>query len=348
VTADDPEAALRRAEQLLDTHRPQEALRALATTLSQDPDNVNALCLAARAELAAGQPERARDLAVQAVAAAPHSEWPLRLLALSYERTKQPQEAYEAARAAVAAAPYLWQTHHTLAHVACKMFGMSSVAYAAARQAIELAPLEADPHAMLGRAALESGDQATAERALREALRLDPDHAVARNDLGRLQLLRKDHFGAAGHFADAAASDVRIGVAEHNIDIALIAAVERLFFWVWIVMFTAGRLALTLRGSDAIAFGVVTLVALIGLSVWLLRGLGPALRGRVGSYLRLLPYRDRLLSVSVAMLMLSMAALALMCVLPLEWRLPPAIVGVVALIGCRILLAVRARRLRSK
>jgi hypothetical protein len=114
------------------------------------------------------------------------------------------------------------------------------------------------------------------------------------------------------------------------------------------VMFTAGRLALTLQGSDAIAFGVVTLAALIGLSVWLLRGLVPALRGRVGSYLCLLPHRDRLLSASVGVLVLSMVALALMCVLPLGWRLPPAIVGVVALIACRVLLVVRSRRLRSK
>jgi Flp pilus assembly protein TadD len=249
MNADDPEAALRRAEQLLDTHRPQEALRALAVTLSQDPENVSALCLAARAELGAGEPERARELAARAVAAAPHAEWPLRLLALSHERAGQPQEAYTAAWAAVQAAPYLWQTHHTLAHICCNMFGMNSVAYTAALKAIELAPLEADPHAMLGRAALENRDQATAERALREALRLAPDHASARNDLGRLSLLRKDHFGAAGHFADAAASDVRIGVAEHNIDVALTAAVQRLFFWVAIVAFILGRLTVNLHGG---------------------------------------------------------------------------------------------------
>ena len=108
-----------------------------------------------------------------------------------------------------------------LAHVTSDLPSMKSVAWEAARRAIELAPHEAETHAVMGRVAVEDGDQTAAEKALREALRLDPNHAGARNDLGRLQMVRKDHFGAASHFAHAAASDVRMDVARQNIDAAL-------------------------------------------------------------------------------------------------------------------------------
>ncbi|CAN5278968.1 hypothetical protein BH09ACT8_BH09ACT8_60460 [soil metagenome] len=344
MSPDSSAAALLRAEQLLAINRPQEALHTLATTLAHEPDNVGALCLAARAELGLNEPALARDLAARAAAAAPAAEWPLRLLALSLVQLKQPQDAYDAARRAVTNAPSVWQTHHALAHVCSAMFGMTSVGYTAARNAIELAPLEPDPHAILGRVALEARDQNTAEQALREALRLDPDHAMARNDLGRLQLLRKDHFGAADHFAQAAASDVRMEVAAHNIDVALTSVVARLFFWVWILLITLGRIALQLKGIGAVVAGLATLTVLIGLAVWQLRGLVPALRGRLGPYLRLLPHRDRLMTASIGLLVLGMVALAVMCVLPPDWRWPPAITGGAALIGSRVVLAIRTRK----
>jgi tetratricopeptide (TPR) repeat protein len=162
---------------------------------------VTALCLASRAELDLNEPGRAHELAARAAAADPHAEHPSRLPALSLKEMGRSVEACEAAKAAVANAPNLWQTHYVLAHVSAGVPGMSSVAREAARRAVELAPLEAETHAVMGQVAVEEGDQTAAEEALREALRLNPDLAMARNDLGRLQLLRRDHFGAAGHFA---------------------------------------------------------------------------------------------------------------------------------------------------
>lgn len=338
MNPDDSAGAVRRAEHLMEIQRPQEALRALSTTLAQEPDNVDALCLAAQAEIALDDPELARDLASRAAAAAPSAEWPMRLLALSLLQTNRPHEAYQAARGAVAKAPHLWQTHHMMAQACAGTFGMKSVAYAAAGKAIELAPLEPDPHALLGHIALENGDQSTAERALREALRLDPNHPAARNELGRLQLLRNDHFGAAEHFAQAAASDVRLDVAVHNIDLALTAAVSRMFLWVWVVLFAVGRFALLLNGIAAVWAGISTLVLLIGLVGWQLRLVLPALRGRLGPYLRLLPHRDRVMTASIGVLALGMVALAVMCVLPPGTRWPAAIVGGLALIISRLLL----------
>jgi len=48
----------------------------------------------------------------------------------------------------------------------------------------------------------------------------------------------------------------------------------------------------------------------------------------------------------VGLLVLGMGALALMCVVPPGWRLPPVLVGLAALIGCRVLIAIRSRKLR--
>ena len=342
-----PDGALTRAEHLLEVHRPQEALRALAGALAQDPENVTALCLAARAELDLNEPGRAHELAARAAAAQPHAEYPLRLLALSLNEMGRSVGACEAAQAAVANAPNLWQTQYTLAHVSSGAPGMSSVAWEAARRAIELAPLEAETHAVMGRVAVEDGDQTAAEEALREALRLNPDHAGARNDLGRLQVLRKDHFGAASHFAHAAASDVRTDVAQHNIDAALAMAVGRVVFWVSIAVCVLGRFAVKEESDGAVGFGYALLAVLVGLVIWQIILIVPAARGRLGPYLRLLPHRDRMMSATVGLLVFGMIVLMVMCVVPPDSRFWPLMVGVAGLWGSRILLEVRARKLQK-
>ena len=341
------DGALTRAEHLLEIHRPQEALSALAAALAQDPENVSALCLAARAELDLGKPSRARELAARAAAAEPHAEHPLRLLALSLDQMGRSHEACDVAQAAVANGPNLWQTHYVLAHVTSDLPSMKSVAWDAARRAIELAPHEAETHAVMGRVAVEDGAQAAAEEALREALRLDPNHAGARNDLGRLQLLRKDHFGAARHFAHAAASDVRMDVARQNIDAALAMAVGRIVFWVSIAVFVLGRFAVKEESDGAVGFGYVLLAVLVGLVIWQIVLIVPAARGRLGAYLRLLPHRDRAMTATVGLLVVGMIALMVMCVVPPGSRLWPLLVGVPAVLGSRILLEVRARKLQK-
>jgi Flp pilus assembly protein TadD len=339
--------ALTRAEHLLELHRPQEALRVLAATLAQHPDNGTVLCLAARAELQLQEPGRAQELAARAAAAQPHAEYPLRLLALSLSEMGRSDEACEAAQAAVASAPNLWQTHHTLAHVCSGVPGKTSVAWDAARRAVELAPHEAETHAVLGRVAVEDENQTAAEESLREALRLNPDHAGARNDLGRLAVLRKDHFGAASHFAHAAASDVRMDVAQHNIDAALAMAVGRVVFWVSIAVFVIGRFAVKEESDSAVGFGYLLLVVLVGLAIWQIILVVPATRGGLGPYLRLLPHRDRAMTATVGLLVLGMIALMVMCVVPPESRFWPLMVGVPAVLGSRILLEVRARKLKK-
>jgi tetratricopeptide (TPR) repeat protein len=340
------DGALTRAEHLLDVHRPQEALRAVAAELARDPQNVTALGLAARAELDLKEPRRAREFATRAAAAQPHAEYPLRLLALSLHALGRFADACEAAQAAVANAPNVWQTHYTLAYVSAGTPGMDSVAREAARRAVELAPLEAETHAVMGQVAVEQGDKTAAENALREALRLNPNLAMARNDLGRLHLLRKDHFGAAGHFAHAAADDVRMDVAQHNIDAALAMAVGRVVFWVCIAVFILGRFAAK-EDDGAVGFGYALLAVLVALVIWQAVLIVPAARGGLGTYLRMLPHRDRLMTATVGLLVLGMIALMVMCVVPPDSRFWPLMVGAPAVIGSRLLLELRARELQK-
>ncbi|HEV2782433.1 MAG TPA: tetratricopeptide repeat protein, partial [Actinophytocola sp.] len=57
---------------------------------------------------------------------------------------------------------------------------------AAARRAADLAPREARPHEVLGDAAARAGDVASARKAYRDALRLDPGNAQVRARLDRI------------------------------------------------------------------------------------------------------------------------------------------------------------------
>ena len=54
------------------------------------------------------------------------------------------------------------------------------------RQALEVDPDVAETHNALASALYETGDAAGAERAFREAIRVRPDYALARENLARL------------------------------------------------------------------------------------------------------------------------------------------------------------------
>jgi tetratricopeptide (TPR) repeat protein len=337
-----------RAAQLIDLRRPEEAARLLAGWLAAHPDDADALCLAARAELALDNLPRAVDRATRAAAADPDAEWPLRLLALARSRQGRHQDAMQAASAAVALAPWAWQTHHVMAHAAVEAPGGIIQAWDAARRACELAPNESDAHTVMGTVALAAGDKVTAEAALTEALRLDPANAIALNELGRVQLGRRNHVGAATIFAQAARSDIRLEAPMHNIDVALTAVSARLFVCAWLVLIFPARAPLLLDGRAAWLGGLGVLALLAGVLAWQGWVLRPLLTGGLRRYVLLLPQRDRELTTIVGLTGLGFVALVLMCVVPLGTpRWACAIAGGVALVACRILLAIRMRRFRK-
>jgi hypothetical protein len=59
----------------------------------------------------------------------------------------------------------------------------------------------------------------------------------------------------------------------------------------------------------------------------------------------LLPHRDRLMTATIGLLVFGMVALMVMCVVPPDSRFWPLMVGVPAVLGSRLLLELRARKL---
>jgi tetratricopeptide (TPR) repeat protein len=338
----DADRVRQRADLLFDLHRPQEALDLLLTGLSELGDHPELLCLAARAELELERPRDALDLALRAAGADPTMEWPLRLQAIAALRIGRSLDALTAAKAAVALGPDEWVTHHTLAHVYLGIRGNMHEAWYAASRATELAPEVADTHATIGRIALELNDPQIAERALGEALRLDPGHGGARNDFGRLQLGRMEYLPAAAHFAAAAAGDVRDVAAVANIDIALAAAMRRVTFFAGLLCVIPGIGTAVNRGSEAIETGLVTLALLTMLITWHGVRLRWALRSVLRAYLRQLPRRDRALTLAGVLTLTALTSLVLMCVVPPgSLRVVLLALGAGSVVGCWAMLMIR-------
>lgn len=333
-----------RAERLIELGRPDQALAELERVLVADPADADALCLAAQAQLARGDAERAEELSRTALEVEPGGNWPLRLLALSLARLRRLTEAYDAAQAAVNAGPDVWQSHYTLAAVASAAPGLSYVALQAANRAVELAPLNPDTHAIRGRVAIDR-DRALAEASLREALRLDPGHADAINDLGRLRLRRRDTLGAAAQFGHALKTDVRFHAAGENIEIAFRSALS-IFTNCAVVMLMGLALVPDTWPGAAIwvtsAAAAVTALLAVG---WLLRGLRHMPRTEALRYIGFVRLRDRRVAVSLALAAVGALVLLVECAVPPgSGRWATAAVGSVALIPGTLFNADRVSR----
>lgn len=345
VFEDDVGKALARAEQLLDIRRPTEALRILAAVLADDPDNAVALCAAAQAELQLNRAGSADELAARAMAAAPEWEFALRLRAEALRAMGRRAEAAAAARAAVALSPNTWQSHYTLAAICSGAPEDSAEAYTAARRAIVLAPNEADAWAVLGYVAVENGDQTTAQKALEKALQLAPAHAGARNDLGRLQLLRRDPIGAAGHFVAAVASDVRCREAAQNLNLALSAAFSDVLVGLGVLLALIGWVIAATGAYPSVMVRLAVCVLLLRVAGRLLADvMVPLLRRPVGRYVRALLRLYPALATAVVLQIIGVVSLMAVWPVPEEawpWLLT---VGTTALFGSALLGAVHARR----
>jgi tetratricopeptide (TPR) repeat protein len=257
-------AAAFRARQLLELGRPAEALGLLYSWLSSNPDDVEALCLAARAELALGRHGTARDLAAGAIALDPTGDWPLRILALALSGLGQDSAAVDAAQQAVALSPNSFRVHVALATVAMRRKRFRNVARASAQRAVQLGPNEADCYLVLGQVELAFGPPAKAEEALRTALRLEPGNASALNELGRVAVAGNNYQKGAEHFSQSARSDPADRAASRNLVglVRLTLLVVQLF------------VVLIVVGVSPLVFGARQVPALLRLPVtWALIGL---------------------------------------------------------------------------
>lgn len=197
---------LQRAQLLAELGRYDEAAGELASALAMDPANAEALTMLARVHLAADRSTEALTAAEAAVAVAPHAVPPLvaRGLALA-DLGRFPAAAGTADEILALGPTDAYAQRSAAAILAGSRNGQQALN--AAWRGVELAPEEPQAHLVLGlvSARLELFD--LAERAYREALRLNPQLAVARHDMGVLRLEQRRYAEALEHLVEAAAMD---------------------------------------------------------------------------------------------------------------------------------------------
>lgn len=178
-------AALSRTRHLLQLRRYDEALEALAPALVDPATETDAWCLCTQAHLGQDDVRQALRSARRALALDPNREWPHRLLAVAHQRRSNQRDALAAAKEAARLAPEQVETLHVLAICQANVRFQKDQAEQTARLALEKHPHSALAHRTVGTVAAMRSDWLTAERHLREALRLEPHNAEVAAELAR-------------------------------------------------------------------------------------------------------------------------------------------------------------------
>ncbi|MEU8656061.1 tetratricopeptide repeat protein [Actinoplanes philippinensis] len=315
---------------------PAAAAELLGPVLAAEPDHITALVLMTHAQLALKRPDLADELARRAVEHAP--EWPDALAALSRVHTElgRHDEAIATAREAALRQPENPYRHHRLAWALLEDGRRAVEAEHAAREAIRLDPGEADfriTYAMVMKQ-LHLTDRARA--ALRDALALAPDSAVARHELAALDVVHHHPFalgrlarGASG-LVGALRADPRQEASRFLLDVAL----RQFLVYTAIILVLLAYLGWRVAGSSP---GVARLFAALAALVpaayagYFVSRLDPGLR----SYLRgLLTHgRQRIAlgaaAVAVVPLLIALAA-------PAAWL--PSLLGTATFAGFAVRL----------
>ncbi|NIL43598.1 tetratricopeptide repeat protein [Salinispora arenicola] len=195
---------LQRAQLLAELGRYDEAATELGYAVALDPTNATVLTTLSRVHLAAGRPADARTAADGALAAAP--DWVPALVARAMalaDLTEHGEAARTADRILALGPDDAYAQRSGAAILAGSRNGQPALN--AAWHGVELAPQDPAAHLVLGLVAANLQLYDLAERAYTEALRLDPQLAEARHDIGVLRLEQRRWSEALEHLADAAA-----------------------------------------------------------------------------------------------------------------------------------------------
>lgn len=319
---------LRRAVALAEVGRHRDAAALLAPHLAANPADTTGWCLLAQCRNALGDPAGALDAADQALRGDVTEEHAWRLRALVLVKLHRHQEAVAAAAEAVRLAPGSWATHSMYAHTLSYVPGGLPHAYTAAVHSTTLAPQQPEAHFRVGIVAHESGHRGIAERAYRTALSLDPQHALARNNLGVLKLHGRRPgraFTAAEDFAASLAADPQSATARRNVEAVAVLLLGRArwlaLLCVWLATVFAGAAGVGQGDPPRPGAllprlaGIAVMTALWGWWAWRThRRLPRRLRGPMRALVR----RSRAVGVMAAGL--AVADLALVPVLAVPWR----------------------------
>lgn len=262
------QAELRRARALIDAGQHDAGRRILASHLASEPDDVAALCLAARSLLESGRPQEAHDTASRALTVHP-DDGALRTAALALVDLGKYTEALLPAARAVQLHPGSWPNHYVLALCRHRGGDNGRLALDGVHHALRLAPDEPALHRLAGAILSARGDRDHAYASFRRALQIDPTDAVARHEIGRLAYQRGSLAAAADAFGSAVALDPRLSVGVRNLRLVVI----RLLQWLAAILFLATRLVHTLEPPPLIVPAVVTAVV-VGGGLWFGRRAG--------------------------------------------------------------------------
>jgi tetratricopeptide (TPR) repeat protein len=190
---DDITALLREAEALCEVRRYGDAIQRATDAASREANNAYVYRVWARALLGSEQYREAERVANQAIWLAPANSTGYRQRAVALcgmvrtasgaERTRLAGEATNAAREAVRLAPYDANCHLGLAD-ALSLSKDAAAANEALQRAIRMAPNSASTWVTASVVALGVKNWSTAIEASQRALRLDPNNYAALNNLG--------------------------------------------------------------------------------------------------------------------------------------------------------------------
>ncbi|WP_432955826.1 tetratricopeptide repeat protein [Micromonospora haikouensis] len=195
------EGYLQRAQLLADLGRYDEAAGEVGLALALEPANADALTTLARVHLAAGRPAEARAAAEAALAVAPDAVAPLVARGLALVEQGEYAEAAGAAGRLLAAADDAYAQRSAAAILSGSRNGQPALN--AAWRGVELAPEESQAHLVLALVAARLRLYDLAERAYREALRLDPELDRAGDEPGIVRLERRWYAAALAELAES-------------------------------------------------------------------------------------------------------------------------------------------------
>lgn len=339
--------ALARIEMLISLGRHEEALAQLAPVVHHNPGDCYALCLCAQAQLQLERPRLAKEAAEAATRADPTAEWPVRLLSIALRELGEQARAIEMAAASVRMEPELWEPRAILAIALSEMRGSRHRARRVAHSAVRIAPNEPQTYFVVGLVADRMSRYSDAEAAYRHALRVDPQHAAARNNLSVLLSRRRDYIGAARGFTEAAAGDPRMVIARRNVDFIVIRLVQQ----AQLIVIGATFFALTGPRLLGIASHWVSFVAALTggtLIAWFVVRFLRATPRRLHQYLWTLPARDQLTAAWITLLCVSLLVLCVAAALPGLLRWEGFGLACIALAAALILNYLRATRRRRR
>lgn len=201
---------VQRAALLADLGRYDDAVTELQSALSFRADDAQALTLLARVYLAALRPEPALAAADAAAAAAPDQVAPLVVRGHALIDLNRFAEAAQTAEQLLALGPDDGYALRSAAAILSESRN-GQEALNIAWRAVEVAPEEPQSHLVLSLVAARLGLFDLAERAYREALRLDPTLGDAPQDVGVIGLERRRYATDLAYVAESTV--VRAGTA---------------------------------------------------------------------------------------------------------------------------------------